>query len=271
MASAKTWVMTWNNYPDDAWEAVQAFAHEFCNRATVGREVAPTTGTPHLQGAFGFKKTWRLGGLQKALGKGIYFAVAVTKDPFTYCGKDDKEPFVLDVREPGKRSDLEPLYKRLREGVTWADLGKEDLKAQHWGIAEKYKKHCGTKRVHGPREILWYWGESGSGKTRAAYEFDEDLLSIQAAPGGRVWFDGYENQKTILFDDLRPDSIKFDKLLRLLDRYTQQEEIKGGHVWANYDNVIITSIIRPEDWPCDGTGITQLLRRLTVTREFKNE
>lgn len=265
---AKTWVMTWNNWTEEDHSILTGWLKTHATKAVVGKEIAPTTGTPHLQGAFTLKKTTRLAGLQKALGKGIFFQIAVTKDPFTYCGKTDKEPWTWDCTEPGKRKDLDDLYEDLKAGAGWDKIFTKKPCYQHIGIAEKYKKYIQVKRPHGPREVLWFSGPSGTGKSRTAYDLDPDLLAIQVKRGGTVWFDGYVDQKTVLFDDLRPDSICFDKLLRLTDRYTIQEEVKCGHVWANYDRIIITSILRPQDWPTDGTGLEQLLRRITDHREF---
>ena len=75
-------------------------------------------------------------------------------------------------------------------------------------------------------------------------------------------------QRTILLDDIRPDVLKFVKLLKLLDRYTQLEQTKGGMVWANYSRVIVTTPTHPSTWTTDGEDIAQLMRRITEIRRF---
>lgn len=47
-SGAKKWTFTWNNYPED-WMAQLAPVFEGC-QWIAGEEVAPTTGTPHIQG-----------------------------------------------------------------------------------------------------------------------------------------------------------------------------------------------------------------------------
>jgi len=48
-AKARGWLFTWNNYPDTYRAALDELE---CRYVCAGEEVAPTTGTPHLQGKF---------------------------------------------------------------------------------------------------------------------------------------------------------------------------------------------------------------------------
>lgn len=50
-ARSRAWCFTWNNYPADAVDVLNAID---CERLAVGYEFAPTTGTPHLQGYIRF-------------------------------------------------------------------------------------------------------------------------------------------------------------------------------------------------------------------------
>lgn len=70
--------------------------------------------------------------------------------------------------------------------------------------------------------ILWFWGETGSGKSRTACEMsDPEKVFIlgRNKKDGTPWFDGYEPMidETVIFDDFRWDWFPFDELLRLLD------------------------------------------------------
>lgn len=49
MAARKTYCFTYNNYTGPLEVALQNFLVANCDFAVYGREVAPTTGTPHLQ------------------------------------------------------------------------------------------------------------------------------------------------------------------------------------------------------------------------------
>jgi len=43
------------------------------------------------------------------------------------------------------------------------------------------------------------------------------------------WWDGYEQQECVVFDDMRKDTFKFHELLRLFDRYPLRIQVKGGY------------------------------------------
>lgn len=49
MAARKTYCFTYNNYTAVTEVALQKFLVDNCDYACYGRELAPTTGTPHLQ------------------------------------------------------------------------------------------------------------------------------------------------------------------------------------------------------------------------------
>lgn len=56
---ARAWHLVWNNYPEDAIDRLKALEDKVV-RLHVGKETAPTTGTPHLQGHVRFKNPIRL-------------------------------------------------------------------------------------------------------------------------------------------------------------------------------------------------------------------
>ena len=83
-----------------------------------------------------------------------------------------------------------------------------------------------------------------------------------------MWFDGYEGEETILFDDFDKDwGVPYRMLLQITDRYPMQSQQKGGWVHRMWTRVIITCNEGPKDWyPAD--NITQLERRITESREL---
>ena len=86
---ALSWIFTWNNYPED-WKSI--LVPGFQNNANVkgyiaGKEIAPTSGTPHLQGYLEFKDKARPMGL---LPKEVHWKCARgnTNQNFEYCSKE---------------------------------------------------------------------------------------------------------------------------------------------------------------------------------------
>ena len=48
-------IMVLNNYTEEQHEALKAWIVKHCKKGIIAQEVAPTTGTPHLQCAFSTK------------------------------------------------------------------------------------------------------------------------------------------------------------------------------------------------------------------------
>lgn len=110
---------------------------------------------------------------------------------------------------------------------------------------------------------ICYWGPSGSGKSRHAYELGGDSQFWIARPisrGGSVWWDGYEGQSTVVIDEFY-GWMSRDFLQRLVDRYPLLVQTKGGAVQFLALVIIITSNLPPEMWWKIGLGSME--RRLT--------
>lgn len=86
---SKRWIFTYNNYPDD-WRSSIVPVLEEAGLYHIGEEIAPTTGTPHLQGYVEFSKKLRPFSL--ALPKQISWKKAKgnKKSNINYCSKDGK-------------------------------------------------------------------------------------------------------------------------------------------------------------------------------------
>lgn len=79
------------------------------------------------------------------------------------------------------------------------------------------------------------------------------------------WWDGYDQQNCVLYDDYRKDFCKFHILLRILDRYEYSAQVKGGYIQLNSPNIIITTTRSPEEMWMNRTyeDVNQLTRRIT--------
>lgn len=134
-----------------------------------------------------------------------------------------------------------------------------------------------NKPVMEKKRVHWFYGLTGTGKTKTAWEEAMETYgaeSIWCAQVDDKWFDGYVGQPAVIVDDLRASTWVFPRLLRLLDRYPMQVPVKGGfRNWIPRE-IWITAPGEPRTIYRNYTtgepyeGIEQLERRIDDLREF---
>jgi hypothetical protein len=96
------------------------------------------------------------------------------------------------------------------------------------------------------REVVLLCGVTGAGKTRAVYDQYPDLY--EAPIGDTLWFDGYDGQKVVLFDEFDGE-MPLNALKKVADNfYVRKVPCKGGFKWLNPDKIIFTSNSHPGSW-----------------------
>lgn len=260
---SKSWCFTLNNYTDEDECIIKEFEY---NYLVYGREIAPTTKTPHLQGFVTFKKSMRLSGL-KTLHEKIHWIVAKgsKEQNRVYCCKEGQF-FESQPSKQGERTDLTLLADSIKtKGLKKAiEENPGSFIRYHSGMTKFAESlHDDTPRNFKP-EVYWIYGKSGCGKTKYVSEKEKDLWWSGV---DLKWWQGYNNQEAVVFDDFRGDMCKFRWLLRLLDRTPVTVEVKGGSKQFNSKRIYITSINPPEAaykvTELDGEPLTQLTRRIT--------
>lgn len=125
-------------------------------------------------------------------------------------------------------------------------------------IAADYAKPIGMERT-----CVVFWGPTGSGKSRRAWE-EAGMDAYPKDPNSKFWC-GYNCQENVVIDEFR-GRIDISHLLRWLDRYPTIVEIKGASVCLVARKIWITSNLSPEQWfpECDIMTVNALLRRLEV-------
>jgi len=114
------------------------------------------------------------------------------------------------------------------------------------------------------REIIVYWGRTGSGKSHRAWtEAGENAYPKD--PRTKFW-DGYRNHEHVVIDEFR-GGIDISHILRWFDKYPVVIEIKGSSTVLNARKIWITSNLDPRTWysDLDQETLNALLRRLTIT------
>ena len=176
---ARAWVYTTNNYYESVdQQAPLPVLSSNMTYICYGREVCPTTGTPHLQGYVHFKSPVQ--NPQRyfsAFGPHTHLerAVGTAEENREYCSKDG------DFVEYGELP-YSPKEKGVKEQERWQaafDSAKEgklddipaDIRTRYYNTYNKIKMDYAPKASHldGPLKHLWIVGRAGSGKSTWAY------------------------------------------------------------------------------------------------------
>lgn len=120
----------------------------------------------------------------------------------------------------------------------------------------------------GPREIHWYWGPPGCGKSRKIWDCINELKvpmsDIYLYRGGR-FLDGYDNQPVAVFDDFRLENFSYSMLLKITDRYPCAVETKGSSAVWNAKTIFFSCPNCPMELSCgEAENPLQLARRITI-------
>jgi len=228
-----------------------------------GEEVAPTTGTPHLQGYISWKKETRFASLAKKWHCTFLVANGNDHENRAYCSKTrpGKDPVPNKVfREWG-----EPKVTSEEGGRAGGHLGGEAEK-RRWEDArlaakegrmedipaDIYIRYCKNlewiraqnepvpKDLDGELKHVWIHGPAGVGKSRVAR-----ILS-----GGNFysknlnkWWDGYKGQPFVVIDEVSTKNAEWmgDLLKIWADRYAFNSETKGSSRVIRPICIIVTS------------------------------
>ena len=286
MANSRSryYCFTLNNYTEASLARVRSLVDN--NDGVVYCAFQPERGlagdTPHLQGVLAFQHPRMLGGVLRCFAPD-HPHVEVMRGTFDqavdYCSKADtrdaeagfgfeergERPRDGAGRGQGFRSDFAEILRAVEGGADLLTVARMDPSA-----AIRYGGGIG--RIIGlamqPRNfktvVRWYYGPTGSGKSRAAYE--ESGASVYTKMGDNKWWDGYKGEETTIIDDYRPwnRDFGFSYMLRLCDRYPMLVECKGGPVQFRSRRIFITCPRRPEGlWPAtSGDDVQQLIRRI---------
>lgn len=264
MPRSRNYVFTWNNYPPNCDLLLAALEVRYI---IYGREAAPGTGTPHLQGYVCWNNAKSLAAAIKELpGCHVEQARGSVTACVEYCSKDG------DFIEIGNRP-VDPVERGRKERDRWIAAWTHAQSGSFEEIDADIRLRCyhTLKRVHQdymPRvEPLdgvcgyWIYGESGCGKTRGV---------LSAYPSAFLkprhkWWDGYQNEEVILLDDVDKFDVKLGGFLKhWADFAPFIAECKGGSRRIRPKRFIVTSQYRIEEIWDDKETQDALGRRFTV-------
>lgn len=272
MSRARFWVFTLNNPdPNNPLDDLPAqFAlNDQVHYAIWQRELSKT-GTPHFQGYLEFKSTQRLAACKK-LHQGAHWEVrrGTQADAIRYNSKEDTRidgPFEYGTAPTpgqGTRNDLEKFKEDIDSGMSPADLWDANFGTmlRHNKAVLTYKRAKQVNRTW-KTNVIVLTGPPGCGKTRWCHEkFPGAFWKSNSSQ----WWDDYNSEECVVIDDFY-GWITYSTMLRIMDRYPLQLEVKGGHIKFLARTLCITSNKRPEQWYSDEVlrrhDLGALLRRI---------
>lgn len=113
------------------------------------------------------------------------------------------------------------------------------------------------------RRVRVYWGLTGTGKSRLAWE-QAGLDAYPKDPLTKFWC-GYRDQLNVVIDEFR-GGVHISHFLRWTDRHPVIVEVKGGSQVLRATNIWLTSNLNPRDWypEIDEATRDALFRRLEI-------
>lgn len=271
---SKSWCFTINNWTEADQQRLRDLFPGSCTYIVWGREVAPTTRTPHLQGYVEFSTRKRLTAVKNLLGEQAHCEVrrGTPEQAAAYCKTDgDWEEQGTISHGQGHRRDLEEVKDLLDHGhsmVTIAERHFSTFVRYHRGI-EAYAALHPVRRAWEQRLVICLTGPTGCGKTSIAVSIGKQLFGESwIAPDPTLkWFQGYIGQDCAILDDYRGGA-RYDFMLRLLDQYEMQVPCKGGfHNWRA-SLVFITSNTKYHEWHPEEHCTNAISRRITLSYAF---
>jgi len=260
------WCFTLNNYTDPEVDQIMNLN---CNYLIFGKEVGEN-GTKHLQGYVEFPMKKKLPTVKKLMPRAhLENRKGNAMEAAEYCRKDGDifEKGEISNPESGKRTDLALVKEAILDGKGMKDVVCMTNSFQAIRFAETLLKYVEKKRDW-PVNVRWYYGPTGSGKTRRAMAEAKDPY---VSGKNLKWWEGYDAHEDVIIDDFRADFCTFHELLRILDRYEYRVEIKGGSRQLLARNIWITSCHPPDGVYSVREDIGQLLRRISLIEKIDPE
>jgi hypothetical protein len=267
---------TIHNYTKEELKSFHQFAQSLEKHRFIayGLEIAPDTGTPHIQGYIELNSAQRFTFLhnyfnikrnKKKLKFHVEIANGTAEQNKKYSSKDGNYFEFGEPATQGSRTDLKEIKRLLKENPNnlIPIIEEHGNNYQQIRFAETLQPYFMEDRDPDKSPtVIWIFGSTGIGKTSMVYRtFGKDnVCSVSAYK----WLGtGYRQQECLLMDDFRDDDLPFNALLKITDRFPFTLERKGGQIPLNSPFIIITSprAIR-YTYASIGEKVEQLLRRV---------
>jgi hypothetical protein len=199
MSRSRNFVFTLNNYVElpELREGMKYLCY--------GKEVSPTTGTPHLQGFVVYIAMKALTQVFKDFpGAHVEKAKGSPEQCIVYCKKDgDYIELGVAPVSPKKKGESEiARWELARSSAMVNDLMSipADIYTRYYRTLKEIAKDHMVKPPDNPNGVcgVWYTGPAGCGKSRTARKLYPGAYDKMC----NKWWDGYQGEKYVIIDDL---------------------------------------------------------------------
>lgn len=240
--SSNSWCWTLNNWTHDDLAILKNADTKYI---IWGKEIAPTTLTPHLQGFTLLHQKTTMKRAKEILGiprMHLEPRRGTTQQAIDYCKKDGlwEDHGAINIIQPNTLKD------QWGEVIALAENGMMDtIKDQYPRLYLTYFKTLMSIKAYknvplqGELQHEWWYGPTGTGKSRQAWDLYPDHYSKAV----NKWWDGYYGQEVVVIEEWEPkNEMTASKLKIWADRYPFPAEIKGGTLQrVRPTKIIVTS------------------------------
>ena len=260
------WLFTLNNYsPQDLdYDTWLYLPQNDIAYLVVGREVAPSTGTPHLQGYIRFHHRKRLTQVVALIPRAHWTVANGSEEQNrTYCSKGAGvvERGVYDPRAgvQGRRSDLEDVAALATNGSTALQIAEahpSDYIRYHSGIdrlinLHRFRNQASMRQV----SVTVLYGPTRIGKTYFVYTQIAPTLPrglyktpSPTARGNYSPFDLYNGEEGLFLDEFDYHHWPITMMNQILEGYPQQLQCRYNNKFALWTTVVVCTNIHPDTW-----------------------
>jgi len=264
MSRSRGWCFTINNFKESDSEKVKSLE---CQYVVCGIEKGDKEETPHLQGYTYFSSLKSLAQVKKLLPRAHFEAAKGTGlQNQTYCLKQgnvlvDRGDMPADKSK--NLTDWSAIRELCKEG-RMEEIDDKTFVQRYTTIRAIAKDYAQKKPAEANTTGEWWYGPSGSGKSKTARETYPDAY----IKGVNKWWDGYRNEDVVIIEDLDKFNVSMGgDLKRWCDHYSFPAEIKGGGMNIRPKKIIVTSQYDiHEIWEDQAT--VDALNRRCVKRKF---
>lgn len=269
MSKNRNFVFTWNNYSDESVTFLEeSVLHTVFKYVGYCEEIAPTTGTKHLQGFVAFTNPRTIQQARNILnGCHVEVMLGSIAQNETYCSKSGE---LIHLGVPPITNDNKGRSEQLRwqRAKDFAKAGQldtidADIFIRCYSTLRRIRTDYAVKPDPIDVQCYWIYGPTGTGKSHCVETTFPDCYKKNM--DDPKWFDGYQGEETVYLEDIDKYQVKWGgPLKRLADRWPVLVSLKGSMQYIRPKRIIVTSNYNLDEIWSDVSTLDPLLRRFTV-------